>query len=106
MQRVMPQNRTDAYTMLHDIDYLRFCGIDKLINQADARAIQGADTSPAGVATKIGLSIRNYFGLDFSQPLPGLTTQETRLAGHNLFNLVASDPLYRARFKQLGVRIV
>jgi len=102
----MPQNPTDAVTMLHDIDYLRFSGQPALVDSSDRRAISNSKFDLAGLATKVGLNARLVTQLDFAKPLLGISHEETRLIGQELFNIVRSDPQYRQLFRQWNIRII
>lgn len=92
---VLPNNRTDAATLLHDVDYMiatnRF-----MAEEADNRAIKLSDYSPAGVATKLGLTIRkNLFPNSFWGGDPS--------AGVILKKYIKQAPRYVSRFRELGM---
>lgn len=91
----MPSNRTDAFTLIHDVDYMMATS-SRQAAEADDRAIKGADYSGAGIATKVGLTIRkNFFKNQFWGGDPKL--------GKILKEHVKHDPAYIARFGALGL---
>jgi hypothetical protein len=99
---IMPNNRTDAVTLLHDIDYLRFSGLQRS-DVLDDRAIAAADYSLPGMVTKAGLTLRKFSGLNFDTPVDGLTAQQTRTLGEKLFAYVKLNPKYNAMFRKYGL---
>jgi hypothetical protein len=102
----LPVNATDAVTMLHDIDYLRFAENDILTQMADRKAISNAGFDLPGIATKIGLTIRkNFFNESFNKRLPGKTVQETHQIGQDLLEAVRQNPKFVKRFKDFNVEL-
>jgi len=102
---VMPTNKTDAITMLHDIDYLSYAGMPRMIDRADTRAILNTPNDLPGVITKFGLTLRQLTQLNFATPLPGLSTHQTREIGQLLYEYVREDPAYQQKFKELKVKL-
>lgn len=62
---ILPVNRNDAVTLLHDLDYIST--LDPII--ADDKAISELDYTISGIAGKLGLTLRKYTGVKFNQPL-------------------------------------
>lgn len=105
LSKVMPRNKTDFVTMLHDIDYLRNAGLVKGASLADELAIHNSDYSLPGIATKIGLTIRNTFGFNFNKPIDGYTDEQTRKIGVMLMHYVMNTFPYASLFRFYGVRM-
>lgn len=101
--KVMPVNRNDALTLLHDIDYFRFSGDPGKINRSDMQAITSSDYSLSGLAIKVGLLARIASQMDFSKPPEGYTTKQTNVLGEKLFVYVKHHPSYSKMFKDYGI---
>lgn len=101
MQKVLPTNKTDFVTMLHDIEYLQNAGNNAL--SSDLRAIKNSDYSIPGLATKAGLGIRSALGLEFNKPIPGYNAKQTNAIGDLLMTKVVTEQPYRQLFKQYGI---
>lgn len=101
---VMPRNKTDFVTMLHDIDYLRNAGLRKGADLADELAIRNADYSSPGIATKVGLTVRKALGLNFNKAMSGYTDEQTRKLGALLMNHVFVTPPYKGLFDIYGIK--
>jgi len=104
MMGVLPKNKTDFVTMLHDIDYLRNAGLKHGADLADDLAINNADYSMAGLATKIGLGVRKGLGLKFNQAMNGYTEEQTRKLGVLLMNYVMVTNPYQRLFQIYGIK--
>lgn len=96
---VKPTNKTDAVTMLHDIDYIRFAGSPKHVDQADYYAIQNSDNSAAGIATKVGLAFRTEMQLRFAN-----NGSIVRSIGNHLLTKVEKD--YSDVFERYGISLL
>lgn len=105
LNKVMPRNKTDFVTMLHDIDYLRNAGLVTGASLADYVAIYNADYSLPGIATKLGLTIRNAFGFNFNKNIDGYTDEQTRKIGVMLMHYVMNTYPYAGLFAIYGVRM-
>ncbi len=103
---VLPNNKTDAVTMLHDLDYLRYQGNQSAINYSDIKAIGNSDWTIPGLVTKLGLTSKYLLTpTQFANPLKGYTSQQTNEIGQQYFNKVLTNPKYIKRFAELGVDI-
>ena len=65
MNYKLPVNKTDFVTMLHDIQYMQYAGIDN-VDDIDDLAIAHADYDLPGIATKIGLTLRKLLKWKFN----------------------------------------
>lgn len=94
--------------MIHDIDYLRYCGRPQAIYVADMKAISGADYFTwQGQLVKLGLAFKSRFmPSSFSEPLRGLSEQQTRSIGWDVFEYVKGNSEYQRTFKEFGVPII
>jgi len=102
----MPRNATDAVTMLHDIDYLRFAENRVLTILADEKAIANAQFDLPGIATKIGLTIRKtLFPNSFNKRINGMTVTQTRQLGEYLLARVRKDSRFVKTFEKFGVEL-
>lgn len=100
LKHVLPVNKTDFLTMLHDIQYLQYAGIDD-VNFADDLAIKQVDYDLPGLATKLGLTIRKLLNLPFNTtkfPIP-----DTRIMGSLLMNIAKKQ--YADLFQKYNVDI-
>lgn len=100
-QGVLPSNKTDFVTMLHDIDYLRNAGQNA--DEADDIAIANSDNSLPGMATKIGLNGRKALGLTFNNNIEGLTYRQTRQLGERLLTHVKTHDPYKKLFDKYSI---
>lgn len=96
---VLPVNKTDFVTMLHDIQYLQHANKDALID--DVKAIKNSDNSLAGIATKVGLLTRIYTGFAFNTT--DYDTAEAKQVGDALMTRVKYDEPYRDLWEKYGV---
>jgi len=87
---------------MHDINYLRYVGDEKLIDRSDLLALRDSDNSLAGWALKMGLAARTKLGLQFDGVLQGKTKYETNDIGFRLQEYVLRNPEFINKFKQLG----
>lgn len=95
MDKVLPNNRTDAVTLMHDVDYMLATN-SAMADKADADAIKNSDWSRAGLATKLGLTIRRNF---FKNSFYGGSTS----VGYYLKYHIKDEPVYVQRFAELGL---
>lgn len=102
---MFPVDKTDFITMLHDIDYLRFCQDNVMIAKADDFAIKHASGCFGAVVTNIGLRIRKILNLSFDSALPQLTVGQTREVGHQLALQIVLSRRWRALFDKYKVSI-
>lgn len=95
INNVKPNNKTDAATMMHDVDYM----IAKDAKQAflaDVRAIANSDNSLAGLATKAGLVLRSAF-------LPNSFYGGDAEAGKQIKMMMKNDPNWIETYSNLGM---
>ncbi len=93
---VMPNNKTDAATLMHDIDYMLATNKKESI-LADISAIKRSDKlTPEGLATTIGLTSRSLL-------TPQLFYGGNPLYGDVLKQYVKLDPQYQQKFKEYGL---
>ncbi len=105
-QHVLPNNKTDAVTMLHDIDYLRYAGNKNQLYKSDLRAIIKSDNTLPGIVTKLGLGTKLLLGLDSFHKTPqNITDQQARDIGNHLFDAVVNDEGYVRIFNRFGVKL-
>ncbi len=102
-KNVLPSNKTDFATLLHDIDYLRTAGRPELQDAADLRAIRNADSDIAGYATSFGLRTRMFFNATFNQPIKGYTPQQTQKIGEKAWHWVKYHEPYKSLFTKYSV---
>jgi hypothetical protein len=101
---VLPNNKTDAVTMLHDIDYLKYNGDMRKSQYADALAIMKSDWSLPGLITKFGLSTRSlYFPDQFIGPLGNYSQEDTSDIGYRLERYVRNTPKYADILNKYGI---
>jgi hypothetical protein len=93
---VLPTNRTDFITMLHDIDYLR-SNPGYETDQADTRAISNLDNYGIGLIAKIGLYTRRSLDLPFNLNL------DNKYLGEQLMYKVMNDANYSSLWHIYGV---
>lgn len=103
---VMPNNKTDFVTMLHDIDYLANSGRDPMLS--DMYAMEKSDWSMVGVTTKYGLATKMVLARilgtsDFNTALKGKTPEQTRAIGNRLVEFVLTDQNYAALFEKYDI---
>ncbi len=104
---VLPNNRTDAVTMIHDIDYLRYAGQYNRIIKSDLKAIINSDSTLPGIITKVGLGTKLLLGLNSFHKTPsGITDQQARSIGEQLFDKVSHDEDYIRIFNRFGVKLI
>jgi hypothetical protein len=97
----MPRNKTDAVTLMHDVDYAltgkpRTTKADLKALEADIKAIQNADNTLPGLVTQVGLTLRSMMNLPFHG------SDNTELAS-KMKQTIKQDPYYQKRFKELGL---
>jgi len=90
----LPTSKHDAIALLHDIDYLGAKTLEDL-EVADKLAISRAGYSLEGLAMRMGLGLRQDFGLDLRGNNPGLAAE---LREH-----VYNDPVYRFELYRHGL---
>lgn len=95
---VLPSNKTDFVTMLHDIEYLS----KTPPNLSDLRAITNSDNTFAGLITKLGLSARILLdsitnSIKFNTP--------TNIS-NVLFDYVGSSEKYKPLFDKYGINLL
>lgn len=93
---VLPRNRTDFITMLHDIEYLIAIG-DKQTVEADNRAINNLDSFGMGLIAKIGLLGRKHLNLPFN------TSLANKHLGLSLMDKVKEESNYKSLWKLYDV---
>lgn len=99
---VLPVDYMDAVSMMHDINYLRYTGDQRIIDRADLLAIRDSDKSFAALILQMGLATKNKLGLTFDSPLPNKTIEETNYIGWRLQDYVLHNPAYQQQFQILG----
>lgn len=96
---VLPNNKTDFITMLHDISYLQHAEDGSLVD--DYKAIIHSDFSLPGLVTKAGM-IGKHLGLasliNYNQRLDGKTVDETKFIGDVLAAYVTTEEPYKSQF--------
>ncbi len=93
---VLPNNKTDAATLMHDVDYMIATSNNQSI-KADYDAIKRADWKTLqGLLTTTGLVMR-------SQNLPNMFYGGNEVIGHVLKHYVKNEPIYQETFKQFGL---
>lgn len=95
MDQVQPNNRTDAATLMHDVDYM----IANNNNQAliaDLKAIKRADQDLPGFVTKWGLALRSLL-------LPSKFYGGDSALGLKLKNYIKNNKEYQKTFKNLNM---
>ncbi len=93
--RVLPNNRTDAVTLMHDIDYMLSNSIAESV-RADRKASSNADYSLPGILTKVGLAARSALA---PESFYGGNAEH----GQTLKEFVKNNPIYMNKFKELGL---
>ncbi len=91
----MPANKTDAATLMHDVDYM-IAQNPREAMIADFNAMTRSDWSLEGFVTKIGLAARSKFA-------PKRFYGGDVESGYILKDYVKNDPRYRASFKSYGM---
>jgi hypothetical protein len=90
----MPYGKTDAISLLHDIDYIG--AMDKNdLRIADDLAINRAGYNLQGITMKLGLSARKLIGLDLAGKRPDVAK--------DLKHFVMNDPEYRFMLHSYGL---
>jgi hypothetical protein len=69
----------------------------------DKLAIQNSEFDLPGLATGLGLSLRQVFGLNFNTATQGYTNQQTQQEGDQLMHIVRTDPQYSQLFSKYNV---
>lgn len=109
---VLPVNRTDAIALIHDIDYLRFCGDASRLYAADEIAIRNAGNDLSGLVMQIGLGaipftvptpIPSGKYHPFASPLKGMSVSRTRRIGEFLLKYIQESPLFVKCLAGFGV---
>jgi len=101
---VMPNNKNDFATLLHDIDYLRTAGRKEKQLMADFRAIKNGEPLTArGALTLLGLGSREAIGLTFNKAIPGYSEEETRDIGNKTWEWLKQNAQYADLFEKYGV---
>ncbi len=101
---VMPRNKTDAVTLMHDIDYVLTGKPGNVISEykaikADYNAWKNADYSLAGIATQLGLGLRSGYSLPFHG-------SDNEQLGYKLKQFVKQSPSYMRKFEEYGLKDV
>lgn len=94
---VLPKNKTDFVTMLHDIEYSGKTNP----TQSDFRAIKNSGWDISGIATKVGLIARNVL----DTVVPGSVFKfNSDVKGRELMmQFVLSDPNFYALFEKYDI---
>lgn len=105
-QHILPRNKTDFATMLHDVDYLINNSDNPIVS--DFNSMLNSDWTIPGLVTKFGLGVKAtssalYGTPSFNNPLSGKTAKETRDIGLKLKDYISNDRKYSKLFQQYGI---
>jgi hypothetical protein len=104
----MPVSSTDAIALKHDIDYIIAAGNSEMATKFDNDAIEQAGNSLEAIALKVGLTTRQWLGLDFAKTKLGDYTypqQQFREMGQKLKQQVKNNVKFVRKFQELRVDI-
>lgn len=100
---MLPANKTDFATLLHDIKYLQTAGEPSNQWHWDKQAIRDSSLDLPGIATTIGLTTRKVLGLTFNKPLKNYTSQQTQQLGNRALLYVKTHQPYKSLFRKYDI---
>lgn len=98
----MPQSKTDAIAIKHDLDYFIYNDSPLGVLFSDARAIEEAPWTLEGAAMKVGLFLRGVSGLDFYSQKDASKAKSIGLLAKQY---VKDNPNFQKSFAKYGVRL-
>ncbi len=95
LDKIQPNNRTDAATLIHDVDYMIASNNSDAL-KADLMAMKNSDLDVAGAVTRWGLFLRSLL-------LPSKFYGGDKQVGLKLKQYIKNDTTYKQTFDKLGM---
>lgn len=95
VNKVLPVNKTDAITLMHDVDYMIAQTKEEAL-VADLKAVAQTPYDLPGILTKIGLTVRSLY-------LPNNFYGGNPQVGKELKHIVKTHPFWQNIFSKLNL---